>query len=188
MADQPRRTANITGIAGLFESGLAVVAIVAGYLLNHPPMRTIQWTDEALPGNALAVLWGGLAVVPMLAGLWVTDRLSFRPFVRLRRLVRRLVVPLFQDASVLELALISLIAGVGEELLFRGLVQDGLTTWIGGTTGICLGVAASSLVFGLAHALTRTYAVLAALVGVYLARAVPADGQPAGSHHSARGL
>ncbi len=82
--------------------------------------------------------------------------------------MHRLVVPLFQDASVLELALISLIAGIGEELLFRGLVQDGLATWLGGTVGICVGVAASSLVFGLAHALTTTYAVLATLVGVYL--------------------
>ena len=115
-----------------------------------------------------ALLWGLFATLPMLAGMLLVDRLRFRPFVRLRRFFRHIVLPLFQDASLIELALISLIAGIGEELLFRGLMQDGLATWLGGTHGLWVGLTASSLVFGLAHAVTRTYAVLAALAGLYL--------------------
>jgi membrane protease YdiL (CAAX protease family) len=168
MREQGGPTVGFAGIAGLFEGGLAVVAIVVGYLVGHSPMATIEWTAAAGPANLLALLWGGLAALPMLAGLVLAEHLPLAPLIRLRRVVRLLVVPLFRDATVIELALISLIAGIGEELLFRGLMQDALAAWIGGTAGLCIAVAASSFVFGLAHALTRTYAVLATGVGIYL--------------------
>jgi membrane protease YdiL (CAAX protease family) len=168
MPDPGGRRVGFAGIAGLFEGGLAVVAIVVGYLVGHSPMATIEWTAAAWQGNLMALLWGTLAALPMLAGLVVAERVPLAPLVKLRRVVRLLVVPLFRNASVIELALISLIAGIGEELLFRGLMQDALAAWIGGTAGTCIGLAVSSLVFGLAHALTRTYAVLATLVGIYL--------------------
>lgn len=165
----PQQSAtNITAVAGLFEGGLAVVALVVGYFVGHSPLSTVDWTAESRPGNSLAILWGLLATVPMLAGMLLVDRLRFRPFLRLRRFFRRVVLPLFQDASLIELGLISLIAGIGEEMLFRGLMQHGLTAWLGGAAGLWVGLAASSLVFGLAHAVTRTYAVLATLAGFYL--------------------
>jgi membrane protease YdiL (CAAX protease family) len=168
MTGAGRRPVNITGIAGLFEGSLAVVAVGVGYLVGHFPAASIPWSLKALPVNGVAVLWGSLATLPMLAGLVLVEWLPWRPFVRLRRYVRHLVLPFFQHASVVELALISLIAGIGEELLFRGLLQDGLATWIGGPTGVCIGLTVGSVVFGLAHALTRTYALLATVVGVYL--------------------
>jgi membrane protease YdiL (CAAX protease family) len=128
----------------------------------------MRWSSESLPADAAAICWGVVAALPMLAGLLLLDRVPLRPFVRLQRYIRRLIAPLFSRASLVELALISLIAGIGEELLFRGLIQDGLAVWIGGPPGICVGLAVSSVLFGLAHSLTRTYAVLAAVVGLYL--------------------
>jgi membrane protease YdiL (CAAX protease family) len=59
---------------------------------------------------------------------------------------------------------ISVLAGVGEEALFRGLVQDTLAAWM--PLGVALALA--SLLFGLLHAVTPTYAVLATLMGAYL--------------------
>jgi membrane protease YdiL (CAAX protease family) len=168
MKDALRRPSNITGIAAVFEGGLAILAVVVGLLVGHSPLTGIQWSREALPANGLAVLWGALAALPMLVGLLLLDQLPLRPFVRLQRYMRRLVAPLFSEATIVELALISLIAGIGEELLFRGLIQDGLAVWISGPTGVCIGLAVGSALFGLAHALTRTYAVLAAVVGLYL--------------------
>ena len=67
----------------------------------------------------------------LIAGLLLIDRVSFRPLVRLRRYVRRLVVPLFRNCSVLQMTLISVAAGIGEEALFRGLIQAGLAEWLG---------------------------------------------------------
>ena len=59
--------------------------------------------------------------------------------------------------------MISIVAGIGEELLFRGVLQVVLIGWLGLTFGIIL----ASVVFGLLHAVTPTYAVLATIIGIY---------------------
>jgi len=56
------------------------------------------------------------------------------------------------------------IAGLSEELLFRGVIQP----WIESSCGLTAGLIGSNIIFGLAHAVTPLYAVLAALVGMYL--------------------
>ena len=87
---------------------------------------------------------------------------------RLRRVVERLLVPLFQHLSVAELAIISILAGLGEEMLFRGVLQAALAGWLEGTVGVLVGLAAASVLFGFAHAITPAYFVLAMLIGAYL--------------------
>ena len=131
-------------------------------------MATISLTAEALSGHGVAALWGVAATLPMLIGLMVIDRLDMGPFVRLRRALKEIMVPVFSGATTLQLALISLAAGIGEEMFFRGLVQDGLASTIAEPGGMWIGLAVASFVFGLLHCITATYAVLATLVGVYL--------------------
>jgi membrane protease YdiL (CAAX protease family) len=60
--------------------------------------------------------------------------------------------------------LIALLAGVGEELFFRGLLQPGLAGWTGAWTALIL----TSALFGVLHWITPAYAALAGLVGLYL--------------------
>ena len=83
---------------------------------------------------------------------------------RLMHFVEVTVKPLFRDCRVSDLLLVSILAGVGEELLFRGLVQVGLEGWLGkwGALGV------ASVVFGLAHCMTREYVVFAAGLGLLL--------------------
>src|SRR6185503_17736961 len=57
-----------------------------------------------------------------------------------------------------------ILAGVGEELLFRGAVQSILGNW---TTPV-IGLMITSLLFGLAHALSKLYFLFAVAVGVFL--------------------
>jgi membrane protease YdiL (CAAX protease family) len=64
----------------------------------------------------------------------------------------------------LDLALVSISAGVGEELLFRGFLQAAIADW----TNPWIALAIASLLFGLAHFITPMYAVLATLLGAYL--------------------
>ena len=168
MSDDPGSSRDITVLAILFEGGLALVALAVGWSVGHEPLATISLTAETLPSHGVAALWGVAATLPMLAGLAVIDRLDMRPFVRLRRALKEIVVPVFSGATILQLALISLAAGIGEEMFFRGLVQDGLAATIAEPTGMWIGLAVASLVFGLLHCITVTYAVLATLVGVYL--------------------
>ena len=63
---------------------------------------------------------------------------------------------------------IALLAGIGEELAFRGLLQGGLAHLIGGPTGMLVGLTAAAILFALLHWLSATYALLAGLIGLYL--------------------
>jgi uncharacterized protein len=148
-------------MATLFEALLALLAVVTGWLVGHPPAATFQ-------ASWIALGWGLAATAPALCLFWACLRCGWGPFARLTNLTDRQIVPLFRRSTPLELAAISLVAGIGEEMLFRGLLQGGVTDWIGGPAGFWLGLAAGSLAFGLAHFLSFTYAILTCLIGLYL--------------------
>ncbi|MDQ3222859.1 MAG: CPBP family intramembrane metalloprotease [Gemmatimonadota bacterium] len=120
--------------------------------------------DERLRLTPGAVGVGVVAAVPLLLGLrWiVTTRLS--PFRRLVSLVVEQLGPLLASRSATEVALLATLAGLAEEILFRGVVQPGLTSVL--PSGVALVV--TSVVFGLAHFVTPVYALLAGAAGLYL--------------------
>ncbi len=74
----------------------------------------------------------------------------------------------FRAVAPSNCALIAAAAGLGEELLFRGLLQHGLAGWLAPPWGVWIALLAASLAFGCCHLLSTTYAVLAALIGLYL--------------------
>ncbi len=143
--------------AVIIEGGLILVALALGWLVDEAPLRKI---DVSLAGAAI----GLLATLPLIVGLLVVDRVSFGPFQHLEDVMQGSILPLFRGASVGELLLISVLAGLGEEMLFRGVVQDFLQR-LTGSPWMAVGIA--SLAFGLVHPITRTYAILAGLIGVY---------------------
>ena len=65
------------------------------------------------------------------------------------------------SASIVVLALLS---SAGEELLFRGVLQTLIGRW---TTPI-VGLVVASFLFGLAHALSKVYFLLATVIGFFL--------------------
>jgi membrane protease YdiL (CAAX protease family) len=141
----------------LFESSLMLLALALGWLFNQPALASLTWVSC---DGALGV---GIAA-PMLFGLVLLTRVRFPPFVRLRRLFDTFARPFFAPYTVLDLALLSATAGIGEEMLFRGVIQAVLHRW----WGVWVALFAASVLFGLLHALTPTYAILAILAGVYL--------------------
>ena len=62
------------------------------------------------------------------------------------------------------MVLVSALAGIGEELLFRGVIQDGLNLHFSTAASLII----ASLLFGLAHAVTPAYFIIASLMGLYL--------------------
>jgi hypothetical protein len=140
-----------------FEFGLGVLAIALALVFGLRPWAAMGWDGWTLP-LALA------ATLPMLALLPLVQRSKADWAARLRRLVEDNIVPLFAGLRGWAVALIALSAGIGEELLFRGVIQDGLA----GAAGPVIALAVASLLFGLAHAVTPAYFVLATLMGVYL--------------------
>jgi membrane protease YdiL (CAAX protease family) len=163
--DQPPGKSLGLLVAFVFELSLGVAAVAIGWVVRVNPL-------QSLPGTAggwfADFLIGILAAVPLGILMLSLDRSRVAAFQHLRRIVDQLLLPFFRDASVVHLALIALAAGVGEELFFRGLIQSGLQQGIDAAWGAATAWLAAGVLFGLAHFITRTYALLAGIVGLYL--------------------
>ena len=148
-------------MAVLVEGSLALVAVLLAWLFGVELRQQFPTDGEAV---VAAVGRGMLATFPMLAGFWWLVRSSRDELVRLRQQVEWVIGELFPTSGLAQFALVALLAGVGEELLFRGVVQ----TLVGRWTNPIVGLAIASLLFGVAHALSRLYVLLATLIGAYL--------------------
>jgi membrane protease YdiL (CAAX protease family) len=147
--------------AAAFEASLMLLAIALGWLLTTPPLRTFHFDLHD------AVL-GLVATLPMLALFWLCLKCPWRPFKEIAQILGDTIVPLFRDCRLVELAIIASLAGVGEEMLFRGVIQTAVMQRIGGPSGMWLGLLAAASLFGLLHLITPTYAILAGAIGLYL--------------------
>ena len=143
-------------LAMLLETGLGFVGVVIAWGAGISLHSRLQVTSPA-------VVRGLVACLPMLAGLVAISASRWSPLLQLRKQVEMLVRELFGGSSWLELALVCLAAGLGEELLFRGALQP----WVARLTNPTVAIVAVGLLFGLAHALSVTYFVVATLIGFY---------------------
>jgi membrane protease YdiL (CAAX protease family) len=156
----------VVGLAIVVEGGLIAVAWLLGWLLEVPAF--VERYEVGWKG----VAWGLLAAAPMLAGFFVAVCYPVGPLRSIKRFTDEIVRPLMSNCTLLDLVGISVLAGLGEELLFRGVLQEafrgGLEGPMGETAGVLTAVALSALLFGLLHAVTPSYAALAAVMGAYL--------------------
>lgn len=150
------RKAQTVAMAMLFETGLGFVGVVIAWVTG------INLADQFAVSRS-AVLRGLLASLPMIALLVAIYQCPWRPLARLRHEVEKVVRELFAGCGWLEFALVSIAAGIGEEVLFRGTLQPLVISW----TVPWVGIVIVSLLFGLAHALTATYFIAATLIGFY---------------------
>ncbi len=156
---------NLAPVAFAFECGLAVATALVGWLLEISPYRALH-----SPPNR----WGSLAVIGVLGA--VPPSLFLLAFLRtraawaraLRQEIERRVLPLFALSRPSELVAVSLAAGVAEEFLFRGLIQDGIHQTYPGLVGAGVSMGVAALLFGLLHWVTVAYAVMATGMGIYL--------------------
>ena len=139
-------------------SRLLVVALVgegllAGVALGWIRLRGLDvGAGDLMPGLSL-----GLGAALLLGlGNYVVLRLAppIQPVRAIRRLYQETLRPLFAEVGPLEIVGVSLAAGVGEELLFRGAVQAEF------------GVMAASVLFGLAHISGRSSLVFGLWVAI----------------------
>lgn len=63
---------------------------------------------------------------------------------------------LFSATRLLDIVVISVLAGFAEELLFRGVIQ------------VKMGIIAASIMFGFLHCVTPAYVVIATIIGFYI--------------------
>jgi len=154
--DQPGREVIII-FAVFFEGGLAPLSLVLGWLVGHRPLETFAWSTRD-------AIWGVLAAIPFTLMFLAMLRWPIGPLGRIKKFCDTEVVPMLAESTWSEIALISVSAGVGEEMLFRGVVQASLSAWL----GISWGLGLASLLFGLLHPISITYMFIAAFLGLYL--------------------
>jgi len=119
-------------IAGLGEGTLALVALTWMWWRDIP-VRLGELVDGTFLGSSAAV---ALALV----NYWLLRKApNVRPVRDVRVLYREVFTPLFARVRLVHVVLISLLAAIGEELLFRGAVQAEA------------GLVAASLLFGVLH-------------------------------------
>src|SRR5437667_12673260 len=124
MSCEPMRRRDTLLLAVGFEGGLLLLALILGWLLSQPPLAQTHW-------NARDFGWGLVATLPLLLGLSICLRWPLGPLRRIKRFSEQFIRPLFRTCTIYDLALISLIAGFGEEALFRGVVQGVIDRWLG---------------------------------------------------------
>lgn len=157
MDNDRRHRLKLLALAVAFECGLGALAWGLGLLLGRPVFEHFRWgaRDAAL---------GAAACVPMLLVFLALVRWPVGPLREIRQFCEEAIRPLFAPCTVLDLAIISLTAGIGEEMLFRAVAQEALSVRLGWAAGLVI----ASALFGLAHPITPTYVVIAFVLGLYL--------------------
>jgi membrane protease YdiL (CAAX protease family) len=160
-----RTTATLIGGQSL----LIVVAAVAALILQTPNLGL----GRGISFDAEAVTLGALYAIPLFALAFLLDTVEdeYPALQNVTKATQRSVIALLGGTLKPLLALttsivLGLVAGLGEEMLFRGVLQYELASRLFGGS-LLLAVGASSVVFGAVHAVTPLYALLATLASVY---------------------
>jgi hypothetical protein len=140
-----------------FEASLVLVAVFLGWFADIDPFENIYFSEAA-------IVYGVIGTIPLFLMFLALEQMQGKSVVNIRKLLLNTLGPGLHRYHWTDLFILAAIAGISEELLFRGVIQP----WIEGSWGITAGLIGSNIVFGLVHAVTPLYAVLAALVGIYL--------------------
>jgi membrane protease YdiL (CAAX protease family) len=148
-------------MAVVVEGGLALAALFLAWLLGVELRNSFPPFGVPL---LYSIARGLAATVPMLVIFWLLVNSNWPMMRQLREQVEWLIREMFPARSIAQFAMVATLAGVGEELLFRGAIQTKLGDW---TTPI-VGLVLTSFLFGLAHALSKLYFLFAVAVGAFL--------------------
>jgi len=140
----------------LLEASLLGLAAVWSELAGQPLLGSMHWrTTDAILGI--------VGAIPLFLLFQAALASSWAPMITIRRFLEDFVRPFFGKWSVVQLAVISALAGVSEEIFFRGALQGGLTQ----PFGVIPAILVASVIFGFCHLVNRAYAILAGFIGVY---------------------
>jgi membrane protease YdiL (CAAX protease family) len=142
----------LLGLALLVEGAAFFIALVLARLWSiHLFPLTEHLLRDCLIGTA------GAAIPFALFCFSLSEKAKAVPIIRsLRKTITGEIKTLFASATFIDICLISIMAGLAEELLFRGVIQ---AKW---------GILAASILFGLLHSVTPAYILLATVIGFYI--------------------
>lgn len=142
-------------IATAFEGGLVLIAYALGYWVSIDPLAALRL-------DVTAAFWGVLGSLLLFGLFIVSERMEAAR--RIREFLIDKMGGLLAGCSSLELLYLGFLAGITEEILFRGVLQP----WLERDWGWAGGLVFSNLIFALVHWITPSYALLAGLCGLFL--------------------
>ncbi len=166
MQNSPINEQNFFKVACYFEGSLIVVAIVLGWIADIDPYANIIFSETA-------VFYGIIGTIPLFIFFVALYQIQIDAFQQVKRTLLETLAPSMHRYHWTDLFVLGAIAGITEEILFRGVIQP----WMESSWGMTSGLIASSIIFGLVHAVTPLYALLATLVGIYLGLAMDYGGE-----------
>jgi len=149
-----------------FEASLILVAMILGWFSGVNPFGNLHFSETA-------IAYGLLGTAPLFLMYLALQHIQVESVVKIRKLLLETLGPGLQPYHWTDLFILAAIAGISEEIVFRGVIQP----WMESSWGIMAALIGSNIVFGLAHALTPLYAVLAAFVGIYLGLSLDFGGE-----------
>jgi membrane protease YdiL (CAAX protease family) len=150
----------------MFEGAILAAAFLGGWLTGFNPTAKLFWSTRDFG-------FGILATAPMLLLLLICFLSRSKGILQVRTFVRDSIGPYLSESRWIDIVLLALLAGICEEAFFRGF----LYLWIEHFNPF-LAVLVTNLLFGLAHAVTPVYLLLAAFLGLYLTALIAADPTP----------
>ena len=141
---------DFVAVAVLFEGSLIGVAGSLGWWFEVRPLASLVWDWRG-------IIWGVAGTIPILALFLLMNRYPVGPLRKIKQFLIDALGPSLAACRWYDLLLVAAVAGIGEEILFRGVLQP------------LAGPVWSNVLFGLVHFITPTYALLAGLLGGYLA-------------------
>jgi membrane protease YdiL (CAAX protease family) len=153
-------------LATWFEGGLILLAYAIGWMVSVDPASHL-----ALDPMALA--WGVIGTIPLYIFFAVTYRFPKAGMQDIKRFLVEKLGPFLAGCGWPELLYLGFLAGISEEILFRGLLQP----WLERDWGWAGGLVFSNMIFALVHWVTPLYALLAGLTGAYLGLSLDFGGE-----------
>jgi membrane protease YdiL (CAAX protease family) len=136
----------------LFELALGVLGWCL-YLGFPPEQRLVSHL------SLKSFMDGLMFFLPLTGFIWIfvsgLDS-KIKSLFKMRKVIQKSLGSFLKNATLVEIGLISLAAGIGEELLFRGFLQNKF------------GIFVASVLFGLAHSVTFLYTAVATAMGYYI--------------------
>jgi len=140
-----------------FESSLILVALFLGWIAGINPFENIIFNESTLINGILGTL-------PLCLIFIALNQMQSNALQQIRKVLQETLGPSLVKHHWTDLFVLAAIAGISEEILFRGVIQP----WIENSWGMLAGLLVSSFIFGLIHAVTPLYFVMATAVSLYL--------------------
>lgn len=158
-------TENFFKTACYFEASLILVAVGFGWMVDINPFDYFHFSEHA-------IAFGVFGTLPLFLLFLASQQSNLETLKSIRKILLETLCPSLHQHHWADLFVLAAIAGVGEELLFRGVLQS----WMEHLWGMNAGLLVSSVIFGMIHALTPLYAVVAFFISVYLGLALDYGG------------